>query len=66
MEERIGGIGMKVISRNITTCPYCHNRLNDEVREGTEVKACYSDICMVQCGDKGRVWESAEYGDIWD
>lgn len=57
---------MKVLLRNITTCPYCHNRLFDEVRNDTEVKVCYSDICMVQCGDKGRVWESAEYGDIGD
>lgn len=57
---------MKVLLRNITTCPYCHNRLFDEVRNDTEVKVCYSDICMVACGDKGRVWESAEYGDIGD
>lgn len=57
---------MKTLLRNITTCPYCHNRLKDEVRNGIETKVCYSDICMVACGDKGRVWEVFDYGNNGD
>lgn len=54
------------ILRYITTCPHCHNRLQDEVRDGAEVKVCYSDICMVECGDKGKVWEAFDYDNNGD
>ena len=54
------------ILRYITTCPHCHNPLQDEVRDGIEVKVCYSDTCMVECGDKGKVWEAFDYDNNGD
>lgn len=44
-------------------CPECHNQLVDEVRNGEDVKVCYSEICKAQCGDKGRVYKSFGWGD---
>lgn len=55
---------MRFIYKNDYECPYCHNQLQDEVRNGTEVKVCYSEACRLVGGDTGRVWESADYGDI--
>lgn len=57
---------MKPLLRYITTCPYCHNRLNDEMRNGKEVKTCYSDICMLRYGGKSRVWEAYDYDNNGD
>ncbi len=53
---------MKFIDRLEQECPYCHGHLQDEIRNGIEVKVCYSEACRLVGGDTGRVWESADYG----
>ena len=57
---------MNFISRYITTCPYCHEPLRDEIRDEKEVKVCYSMGCMLVCGDKGRAWEAFDDDNTWD
>lgn len=51
---------MKFLDSLETECPYCHAQLQDEVRDGQEVKVCYSEGCRMVAGDGGRVWESAD------
>lgn len=53
---------MKFIDRLEQECPYCYGHLQDEIRNGIEVKVCYSEACRLVGGDTGRVWESADYG----
>lgn len=57
---------MKFLSRHEYECPYCHQQLQDEVIDGVEKKICRSEICVTVCGEKGRVWECADYGYIGD
>ena len=57
---------MKFLSRHEYECPYCHQQLQDEVIDGVEKKVCRSEICVTVCGEKGRVWECADYGYIGD
>lgn len=54
---------MKFIDKLEFECPYCHQKLEDETRDGKEVKVCYSEGCRLVSGDTGRVWECADYGD---
>ena len=56
---------MNFISRYITTCPYCHGPLRDEIRDEKEVKVCYSENCSI-FGAKGRVWEAFDDDNTWN
>ena len=52
---------MKFIDKLEVECPYCGGQLQDETRDGKEVKVCYSEGCRL-VADTGRVWECADYG----
>lgn len=54
---------MKFLSKSEYECPYCGGKLQDETRDGKEVKVCYSETCRLVAGENGRAWESADYGD---
>ena len=41
---------MKFISKTDYECPYCHNRLQVEERDGKEVRVCYSELCQFVAG----------------
>lgn len=51
---------MKFISKNDYECPYCHGQLQDEERDGKEVKVCYSEMCKIAGFCNGRVFDSAD------
>ena len=55
---------MKPLLRTITTCPDCHFRLEDEERDGKEVKVCYSEACRLMHGESGQVFECYECGSV--
>lgn len=54
---------MRFLDRHQYSCPYCHERLLEELIDGKEVKICKSLTCMQIVGEKGRTWEVADYGD---
>lgn len=56
---------MKFIDKLEVECPYCGGKLQDETRDGKEVKVCYSEGCRLVT-NTGRVWECADYGYIGD
>lgn len=44
---------MKFISKTDYECPYCYGQLQDEVRDGEEVRVCYSELCQFVAGHIG-------------
>lgn len=55
---------MKPLLRTITTCPDCHDRLIDEVKDGKEVKVCYSETCKMIHGERGQAFECYDCGSV--
>ena len=55
---------MKPLLRTITTFPDCHERLIDEVKNGDEIKVCYSETCKMIHGEGGQVFDCYDCGSV--